>query len=107
MITEITFLAESLHAETNSNSSNLIVTVDVDARALADKLDLDDRLHDLDPTDIADHVGNEELLEAIGEDEVRKWLLANSDPDDTLEYIGLDKIHEYLSHGTPDGDSPV
>lgn len=104
---EITFDADSVSIDSNYHKSGVSVTVEANGRDIAGKLDLDDRLYDLDPVDIVSEVGAEKLLEQIGEEDVRKWLLTNSDPDDTLEYIGLDKIHEYLSHGTPDGDSPV
>lgn len=90
-----------------THRSMLQVTVNADLNALAAKLDLDERLHDLDPVDVADHIGSEKLLEAIGEDDVRKWLLENSDPDDILEYIGEEKIHEFLSHSGDDRDLPV
>lgn len=104
---EITFPADSVSVDSTYHTSGVSVTVEANGREIAAKLDLDDRLHDLDPVDIVSEAGADNLLQQIGEDEVRTWLLANSDPDDTLEYIGLDKIHEFLSHGGDDSNSPV
>lgn len=94
----ITFNADEVRVESARNNE-VSVTVEANGREIAEQLDLDDRLYDLDPSDIVGEVGFEKLLEAMDEDDVRKWLLENTDPDDTLEHIGLDKIHEYLSHG--------
>ena len=104
---DITFEAESVHVSTDYRNSSVNVTVEANGRHIAEKLDLDDRLYEIDLCDIVEELGAEELMQEIGAEEVRKWLLANSDPDDTLEHIGLDKIQKFLSHGTPDGDSPV
>ena len=104
---EITFEADTASVVTSYGTSSIIVTVEASGREIAGKLDLDDRLYDLDPVDIVGEVGAVELLQQIGEEDVRKWLIENSDPDDTLEFIGLEKINEYLSHGEPDGNSPV
>ena len=95
---EIKFPADSISVNSSYHTSGVSVTVEANGRDIAAQLDLDDRLHDLDAADIVSEVGAETLLEQIGEEDVRKWLLANSDPDDTLEYIGLDQIQEYLSH---------
>lgn len=104
---EITFPADSVSVDSTYHTSGVSVTVEAHGREIAAKLDLDDRLHDLDPVDIISEVGVENILESIDEDVVRKFLLENSDPDDTLEYIGLDKIHEFLSHSGDDSNSPV
>lgn len=104
---EITFPADSVSVDSTYHTSGVMVTVEANGREIAAKLDLDDRLYDLDPVDIVSEVGATELLEQIGEEEVRAWLLANSDPDDTLEHIGLDKIHEFLSHEGDDRNLPA
>jgi hypothetical protein len=104
---EITFPAESVSVDSSYHTSGVMVTVEANGREIAAKLDLDDRLYDLDPVDIISEVGVENILESIDEDVVRKFLLENSDPDDTLEHIGLDKIHEFLSHGGDDRNLPA
>ncbi|MNH37947.1 hypothetical protein D3C79_989160 [compost metagenome] len=104
---EITFPADSVSVDSTYHTSGVSVTVTANGREIAAQLDLDDRLHDLDPVDIVSEVGATTLLEQIGEEEVRVWLLANSDPDDTLEHIGLDKIHEFVSHGGDDSNLPA
>lgn len=103
----ITFPADSVSVDSTYNNSGVSVTVEANGREVAAQLDLDDRLHDLDPVDIVSEVGATKLLEQIGEEEVRVWLLANSDPDDTLEHIGLDKIDEFMSHRGDDRDLPA
>lgn len=104
---EITFPADSVSVDSTYHNSGVSVTVEANGREVAAQLDLDDRLHELDPVHIVSEVGATELLEQIGEEEVRSWLLANSDPDDTLEHIGLDKIHEFLSHEGDDRNLPA
>lgn len=104
---EITFPADSVSVDSTYHNSGVSVTVEANGREIAAQLDLDDRLHDLCPVDIISEVGVEKILESIDEDIVRKWLLENSDPDDTLEHIGLDKIHEFLSHEGDDSNLPA
>jgi len=106
---EITFKASRVSSELlgNGYQSYLEVTADVSGHEVAEALDLDDRLYELDPSDILIEVPAEKMLEAIGEEDVRKWLLANSDPDDTLECIGEDKIAEFMSHAGSDNNLPA
>lgn len=86
---EITFDADSVSVTTNYGSSQVSVTVESGAEHIADQLPDDARLSDMDV------------------DVVTKWLMEHADHDDILEWIGVDKIHEFLSHGAPDGDSPA
>ncbi|MFG3451200.1 hypothetical protein [Stutzerimonas stutzeri] len=106
---EITFKVDRVVAEQAGYAygSQLNLTVDASGRDIAEQLDLDDRLYDLDPSDILLEVPAEKMLEAIGEEDVRKWLLANSDPDDTLEAIGEEKISEFMSHAGSDNNLPA
>ncbi|MGO3563694.1 hypothetical protein [Pseudomonas helleri] len=76
---EITFSAT--HASVEPGGRNVLdVTVVADGAVIAEQLSDADRLHDLDV------------------DVVRAWLLLNDNHDDILEAVGLDKIHEFLSH---------
>jgi hypothetical protein len=76
---EITFSAT--HASVEPGGRNVLdVTVVADVAVLAEQLSDADRLHGLDV------------------DTVRAWLLLSDNHDDILEAIGLDKIHEFLSH---------
>ena len=106
---EIVFKASRVTTEHlgSGYGSYLEVTAEASGRDVAEALDLDDRLYELDPSDILTEVPAEKMLEAIGEEDVRKWLLANSDPDDTLEYIGEDKIAEFMSHAGSDNSLPA
>lgn len=53
---------------------------------------------DVDAGDIAEQLPDADRLEGMDVDVVRAWLIKNDDHDDILEHIGLDKIHEFLSH---------
>ena len=95
---EITFNAESVSIDSNYRTSEISLTIEANGREVAEKLDLDDRLYDLCPVDVADEIGRDKMLDAIGEEDILKWAISNIDHNDILEFIGLDKIHEYLSH---------
>lgn len=95
---EITFNAESVSIDSNYRTSEISLTIEANGREVAEKLDLDDRLYDLCPVDVADEIGRNKMLDAIGEEDILKWAIANIDHDDILEFIGLEKIHEFLSH---------
>jgi len=53
---------------------------------------------EVDAGDIAEQLPDADRLEGMDVDVVRAWLIKNGDHDDILEHIGLDKIHEFLSH---------
>jgi hypothetical protein len=75
----ITFNAESVSVESAGRSA-VEVTIEADDYEIAQHLSDDSRLKDLDV------------------DVVRAWLLLNDNHEDILEAIGLDEIHEFLSH---------
>lgn len=75
----ITFKAESVSVE-SAGRSGVEATIEADDYEIAQHLSDDSRLKDLDV------------------DVVRAWLLLNDNHDDILEAIGLDEIHEFLSH---------
>lgn len=96
---EITFNAESVSVDSSHGTSDIRVTVEASGRDLAERLDLDDRLYDLEPRDIIEQVGALKLLQAFDDQEITKWLQnGDTDPTDVLSAIGLDAIHDYLSH---------
>jgi|GEM_PF-3525088 len=76
---EISFETNDLYVGPHGGRS-VHVTANVDGPLIASELTDDDRLNGLNV-----HV-------------VRAWLLKNDSHDDILEDIGLDKIHEFLSH---------
>lgn len=53
---------------------------------------------DADDYEMAQYLSDESRLRDLNVDVVRKWLLSNDNHDDILEAIGLDEIHEFLSH---------
>lgn len=67
----ITFKAESVSVERRRN--DLDVTVDANGRDIAEKLDLDDRLHDLTAAQVVGEMDKDSLLDAIGEDYAREY----------------------------------
>ena len=99
---DITFQAESATITVGERYHSGLVTVCVDAKGqdVAEQLDLDDRLHDLEMRDIIDEVGSTELLDAIRPEEFTEWVSKSSSDGyiDLLNAIGLEAIHEHLSH---------
>lgn len=53
---------------------------------------------EVDAGDIAEQLPDADRLEGMDVDVVRAWLILRGDHDDILEAIGIDKIHEFLSH---------
>ncbi len=78
-MSSITFQADSVSIEP-AGRCGVDVTVEADDFEVAQQLSDDSRLRDLDV------------------DVVRKWLMSNDNHEDILEAIGLDEIHEFLSH---------
>lgn len=76
---EISFETNDLYVGPH-DGRNVHVTANVDGSSIAAELSDDDR------------------LEGLNVEVVRAWLLKNDNHDDILEDIGLDKIHEFLSH---------
>lgn len=76
---QITFAATYVSVE-SAGRDGVDVTIEAEGTVIAEQLSDADRLHDLDV------------------DVVRAWLLLNDNHDDILEAVGLDKIHEFLSH---------
>jgi hypothetical protein len=103
----IIFKAESVSVESSPSTSAVTVTVEANARDVVEDLCVSDRLHEVSPRDIIDEVGSTTLLQAFDEEELSMWVRdALTDPTDLLSAIGLDAIHEYLSHGESDRDLP-
>lgn len=96
----IWFEAESVSVSGGSRSSNVSLEIEADGRIVAGALDVDDRLHDLDMRDIIDEAGAIKLLDAFTPGELSNWVSTSHSGSyvDLLNAIGLDAIHEYLSH---------
>ena len=97
----ITFKAERVSVEGSAQTSNVTVTVTVEANArnVVEDLALVDRLYNLEPREIIDETGATKLLTAFTEEELVTWARADmTDPTEMLNAIGLDAIYEYLSH---------
>lgn len=94
----ITFEADSVQVESVGRNSQVRVTVDAQPREVAAGLDIDDRLHDLEPHEIVNHIGATKLLETMDEHEICAWLSSSSaDPSEFLNAIGEEAVLEWLN----------
>lgn len=94
----ITFDADSVSVEGVGRSSHVRVTVDAQPRDIAAELDIDDRLHDLEPHEIVNHIGADKLLDTMDEAEISSWLSSSSvDPTEFLSAIGEQAVLEWLN----------
>jgi acetylglutamate kinase len=101
MTTEtICFEAESCTVSSSRHTSNVSVELEVVARNVAEALCVEDRLYNMDMRDIIDEVGATKLLDAFDPQEISTWVQDTQTDTyvDLLNAIGLDAIHEYLSH---------
>jgi acetylglutamate kinase len=101
MTTEtICFEAESCTVSTGRHTSNLSIELEAVARNVAEALCVEDRLYNMDMRDIIDEVGATKLLDAFDTQEISTWVQDTQTDSylDLLNAIGLDAIHEYLSH---------
>ncbi|HEK1684075.1 TPA: hypothetical protein SMR42_000380 [Pseudomonas putida] len=95
----ITFDADSVSVESVGRNSQVRVTVYAQHREIAAELDIDDRLHDLEPHEIVGHIGAGKLLEAMDESEISEWLASsNVDPNDFLSAIGEETVLKWLNN---------
>jgi len=95
----ITFDADSVSVESVGRNSQVRVTVDGKGSDIAEALHIDDRLHDLEPHEIVNHVGAGKLLETMDEAEISEWLAgANVDPNDFLSAIGEETVLKWLNN---------
>ncbi|MCF3156603.1 MULTISPECIES: hypothetical protein [Pseudomonas] len=95
----ITFDADSVSVESVGRNSQVRVTVDAQPREIAAELDIDDRLHDLEPHEIVNHIGAGELLETMDEAEISEWLASSdADPTEFLSAIGEETVLKWLNN---------
>ena len=95
---EITFNAESISVEGGRKVGEVSVTVNANGREIAEELDLDDRLYDLEPHEIVNHIGAGKLLDTMDEAEITGWLSSSKvDPTEFLSAIGEEAVLEWLN----------
>lgn len=95
----ITFDADSVSVESVGRNSQVRVTVDGKGSDIAESLHIDDRLHDLEPHEIVNHIGAGKLLETMDEAEISEWLASSSaDPNDFLSAIGEETVLKWLNN---------
>lgn len=104
----ISFEIDSVSVESIRRDGLITVTAVGKGWKIAEALDLDDRLYELDVRDIIDHVGATEVLQAMTEEDLCDWLKSEeTDPTDMLNAIGEDAVLEWLSNCGSDSNSPV
>lgn len=95
----ITFDADSVSVESVGRNSQVRVTVDSKGSDIAESLHIDDRLYDLEPHEIVNHIGAGKLLETMDEAEISEWLASSSaDPNDFLSAIGEETVLKWLNN---------
>ncbi|WP_416425622.1 hypothetical protein RAM80_07660 [Pseudomonas sp. App30] len=95
----ITFDAESVSVESVGRNGQVRVTVDAQPREIAAELDIDDRLLDLEPHEIVNHIGAGKLLETMDEAEIVAWLSnGDVDPTEFLSAIGEEAVLRWLNN---------
>ncbi|WEA19093.1 hypothetical protein [Pseudomonas juntendi] len=95
----IEFDADSVSVESVGQNSQVRVTVDGKGSDIAEALHIDDRLHDLEPHEIVNHVGAGKLLETMDEAEISEWLASSDvDPTEFLSAIGEEEVLRWLNN---------
>lgn len=95
----ITFEADGVSVESLGRTGQLRVTVDCKGSDVAEALEIDDRLYDLEPHEIVNHVGAGKMLETMDEAEISEWLASsNVDPNDFLSAIGEETVLKWLNN---------
>lgn len=95
----ITFDADSISVESVGRNSQVRVKVEGKGSDIAESLHIDDRLHDLEPHEIVNHVGAGKLLETMDEAEISEWLASSDvDPTEFLSAIGEEEVLRWLNN---------
>lgn len=92
----IQFFAESVTVQAQGVMS-VHVTLDADMKNVVEDMDLEDRLHQVEPSDVVEHLGAANLLNAMAEQHFGQWVKANGDYYEALNAIGIEKIQEWVN----------
>jgi hypothetical protein len=95
MSSTITFEAEHIGVEPG-NYNKFQVVLEADMKEVVADMDLEDRLHEIEPADIVETVGAVNLLNAISETHFDQWVKAHGDYYEALNAIGIEKIREWV-----------
>lgn len=95
----IQFFAESVSVQAQGVMS-VHVTLDADMKNVVEDMDVKDRLHEIEPSDIVETVGAATLLDAMDETHFDKWVAANGDFYEALNAIGIERIREWIDDYT-------
>lgn len=103
---EVTFIAESISVESWPRD-RVRVTAKVEPEELLESLDVDDRIKGLDEHEVIVAMGIGTTLDTLSEAELANWIKDSADLTDLLNAIGETEIRQWLADCGSDGDSPV
>lgn len=99
MTTRIVFEAENVIVEA-AGYQCVQVTLDADMKTVVEDMDLCDRLHEVEASDVVEEIGAVKLLDAMGENHFQEWVKANGDFYEALNAIGIERIQEWIADYT-------
>lgn len=91
----IHFQAEAISIEPAGYKAFEVV-LEADMKEVVADMDLEDRLHEVEPADIVETVGAVNILNAMSETHFEKWVEAHGDYYEALNAIGIEKIREWI-----------
>lgn len=96
----INFKAEYIQIDP-AGGGTFEVTLDADMKNVVEGMDLEDRLHEIEPADIVETVGATHLLNAMSEKHFTEWLeVGQGDFYEALNAIGFTRIQEWIDDYT-------
>lgn len=95
MSSTITFEAEHVGIEPG-NYNKFQVVLEADMKEVVADMDLEDRLHEIEPADVVETVGALKLLNAMSEPHFEQWVTEHGDYYEALNAIGIEKIREWI-----------
>lgn len=96
----INFQAESVVIEP-VDFKRVEVRLEADMKEVVADMDLEDRLHEIEPIDVIETVGATHLLNAMSEKHFTQWLeIGQGDFYEALNAIGFTRIQEWIDDYT-------
>lgn len=98
-LSTITFVAKSVQLE-GHDYPNLHVTLEADMTNVVEDMSCEDRLYEIEPSDIVETVGATKLLNAMSEKHFAEWVKEHGDFYEILNAVGYDGIREWMDDYT-------
>lgn len=95
----ITFLAERVTTE-SMDGKRIHVTLEADMKVVVEDMDIEDRLHEIEPVDIVTTLGAPAILGAMCETHFDQWVRDGGDYYEALNAIGIERIQEWIESYT-------